>query len=101
MTSMLPPSTLSINIDPINIDPCTTIAGMTRFVGSTEAARMLGVQKATLYAYVSRGLIGRRVAVDGRTSLYSADDIDALAGAGAPAGERAAAVARRADRRPA
>ena len=52
---------------------------MTRFVGSTEAARMLGVQKASLYAYVSRGLISRRVAVDGRTSLYSADDIDALA----------------------
>ena len=52
---------------------------MTRFVGATEAARLLGVQKATLYAYVSRGLIARRVAVDGRTSLYAADDIDALA----------------------
>ena len=52
---------------------------MTRFVGATEAARLLGVQKATLYAYVSRGLIARRVAVDGRTSLYDADDLDALA----------------------
>ncbi len=52
---------------------------MSRYVGATEAARLLGVQKATLYAYVSRGLIGRRVAVDGRTSLYSADDLDALA----------------------
>ena len=51
---------------------------MTRFVGADEAARQLGVQKATLYAYVSRGLIQRRVAVDGRTSLYSADDLDAL-----------------------
>ena len=54
-------------------------ATMTRFVGATEAARLLGVQKATLYAYVSRGLIARRVAVDGRTSLYAVDDIDALA----------------------
>ena len=51
-------------------------APVTRFVGATEAARLLGVQKATLYAYVSRGLIARRVAVDGRTSLYAVDDID-------------------------
>ena len=53
---------------------------MTRFVGAGEAARLLGVQKATLYAYVSRGLIDRRVAVDGRTSLYAVDDVEALAG---------------------
>ena len=52
--------------------------GVTRFVGADEAARQLGVQKATLYAYVSRGLIQRRVAVDGRSSLYSATDLDAL-----------------------
>ncbi len=53
---------------------------MTRYVGATEAARLLGIQKATLYAYVSRGLIGRRVAVDGRTSLYAVDDVESLAG---------------------
>ena len=52
---------------------------MTRFVGAAEAARQLGVQRATLYAYVSRGLVERRLAVDGRTSLYSVDDLDALA----------------------
>jgi citrate synthase len=52
---------------------------MTRFVGAAEASRQLGVQRATLYAYVSRGLIERRVAVDGRTSLYSVDDLEALA----------------------
>lgn len=52
---------------------------MSRFVGATEAARQLGVQKATLYAYVSRGLVERRVAVDGRTSLYSVDHLEALA----------------------
>ena len=41
---------------------------MTTYVGSTEAARLLGVTKPTLYAYVSRGLVERRTAVDGRTS---------------------------------
>lgn len=51
---------------------------MTRYVGAAEAARQLGVQRATLYAYVSRGLVERRVAVDGRTSQYSVDDIEAL-----------------------
>ena len=51
---------------------------MSRYVGALEAARRLGVQRATLYAYVSRGLIRRRVAVDGRTSLYAVDDLDQL-----------------------
>lgn len=55
---------------------------MSRFVAAVEAARQLGVQRATLYAYVSRGLVERRVAVDGRTSLYSLDDIERLAGRG-------------------
>ncbi len=55
---------------------------MSRFVGAGEAARLLGVQKATLYAYVSRGLIERRVAVDGRTSMYAVDDVESLAGKG-------------------
>ena len=69
-----------INVDRINIDPCTTLAPCRRYVGAAEAARQLGVQRATLYAYVSRGLVERRVAVDGRTSLYSVDDLEALAG---------------------
>ncbi len=40
-----------------------------------EAAARLGVKRDTLYAYVSRGLIGRQVALDGRTSLFDADEI--------------------------
>jgi citrate synthase len=51
---------------------------VSRYVGALEAARRLGVQRATLYAYVSRGLIRRRVAVDGRTSLYAVDDLERL-----------------------
>src|SRR5215218_8848271 len=71
-----------INVDQVNIDTCTTFDRMSRFVGAGEAARLLGIQKSTLYAYVSRGLIERRVAVDGRTSLYAVDDVEALAGRG-------------------
>ncbi len=52
---------------------------MTTRVGATEAARTLGVTKPTLYAYVSRGLLSRTVAVDGRTSLYDRAEIEALA----------------------
>ncbi|MDJ0771691.1 MAG: citrate synthase [Ilumatobacter sp.] len=52
---------------------------MPTYIGATEAARLLGVTKPTLYAYVSRGLLDRRTAVDGRTSLYARDDIEELA----------------------
>lgn len=52
---------------------------MTTYVGSTEAARLLGVTKPTLYAYVSRGLVARRTAVDGRTSLYDREQLERVA----------------------
>ena len=45
---------------------------------ATEAAARLGVQRATLYAYVSRGLISRTVAMDGRSSLFDADEVERL-----------------------
>jgi citrate synthase len=45
------------------------------WITSREAARRLGVCAATLYAYVSRGLL-RSEAVDGRRERrYRADDI--------------------------
>lgn len=43
-----------------------------------EAARRLGVKRQTLYAYVSRGVLGREKAADGRASLFDAAEIDAL-----------------------
>lgn len=63
---------------------------MTTYVGADEAARLLGVTKASLYAYVSRGLVERRAAVDGRTSLYPREAVEALAARRRrrPAGER-------------
>lgn len=44
-----------------------------------ETARRLGVKVETVYAYVSRGLLGSIRAADGRTSLFAPDDVDALA----------------------
>jgi citrate synthase len=52
---------------------------MTTYVSATEAARMLGVSKPTLYAYVSRGIVGRQASTDGRTSLYARDEVERLA----------------------
>lgn len=49
-------------------------AGLT----AAEAAARLGVKRQTLYAYVSRGLLQRTVALDGRTSLFNPADIEAL-----------------------
>jgi citrate synthase len=51
---------------------------VTLYVGSREAAHRLGVSRATLYAYVSRGLVQRRTAIDGKTSMYSVDDLERL-----------------------
>ena len=48
-------------------------------IRSTEAAELLGVSTATLYAYVSRGRLQRTTAPDGRTSLFRLDDVEALA----------------------
>jgi citrate synthase len=50
-----------------------------RELTAKEAAARLGVKVETLYAYVSRGMLDRRRAVDGRASLFAAADVDALA----------------------
>ena len=55
---------------------------MSTLVKAAEAARILGVSKATLYAYVSRGRVGRSTAADGRTSLFALDELEALAARG-------------------
>jgi citrate synthase len=51
---------------------------------TAEAAQRLGVKPATLYAYVSRGLLGRERAADGRSSTFDPAEIDRLAGPGRP-----------------
>jgi citrate synthase len=52
---------------------------VTTYVRSAEAARLLGVSKSTLYAYVSRGKVTRRTAADGRASLFALDELEELA----------------------
>jgi citrate synthase len=60
---------------------------------TAQAAARLGVKPATLYAYVSRGLLGRERAADGRTSTFDPAEVDRLARPGRarrgrrPAGE--------------
>ena len=55
-----------------------------RRLGTAEAAARLGVKPATLYAYVSRGLLGRERAADGRTSTFDPAELDRLARPGRP-----------------
>jgi citrate synthase len=57
---------------------------MADFLTTAEAARRLGVKPATLYAYVSRGVLSRGKAADGRASLFDADEVERLARRGRP-----------------
>ncbi|HZD70481.1 MAG TPA: helix-turn-helix domain-containing protein, partial [Actinomycetes bacterium] len=52
------------------------------WLDSAEAARRLGVKPATLYAYVSRGLLRRRRSGDGRGSRYHEAEVERLARGG-------------------
>jgi citrate synthase len=56
-----------------------------------EAARRLGVKPATLYAYVSRGILTRRKDPAGRTSRFDAGEIEDLARRGRPRRQAGAA----------
>jgi citrate synthase len=51
---------------------------------AAEAARRLGVKPATVYAYVSRGILTRARDADGRGSLFEAAEIERLARRGRP-----------------
>ncbi|MFY9930837.1 MAG: citrate/2-methylcitrate synthase, partial [Streptosporangiaceae bacterium] len=51
---------------------------------AAEAARRLGVKPATLYAYVSRGVLSRAKSADGRASLFDPEEVERLARRGRP-----------------
>jgi citrate synthase len=57
---------------------------MADYLTAAQAARRLGVKPATLYAYVSRGVLRRVRAPDGRTSLFGAEEVEQLARRGRP-----------------
>ena len=59
-------------------------AWVTEWIGAGEAARRLGIKQATLYSYVSRGVLRRRAGQDGRTSLFDAGEVESLARRGRP-----------------
>jgi citrate synthase len=56
---------------------------MTR-ISTEQAARRLGIKPATLYAYVSRGIVQSAPSKDGRQRTFSAADIELLAKRGRP-----------------
>ena len=53
-----------------------------------QAAARLGVKVETVYAYVSRGVLTRTVAEDGRTSRFDPAEVDELAQRGRPRRDR-------------
>jgi citrate synthase len=54
------------------------------WIDAARAAERLGVKTATLYAYVSRGVLRRRHTPDGRRSLFDPAEIEELARRGRP-----------------
>jgi len=55
---------------------------MGEWINAADAAQRLGVKQATLYAYVSRGMLARRRGEDGRSSLFEACEVARLADRG-------------------
>jgi len=51
-----------------------------RLLTTDEVARRLGVKKATVYAYVSRGLLSSRRHADGKESVFAAEEVESFAG---------------------
>src|SRR5579859_798572 len=65
-------------------EPRGEVRAVTDWIGTAEAARRLGVKQATLYSYVSRGVLRRRTGEDGRASLFDAGEVEVLARRGRP-----------------
>ena len=57
---------------------------VTEWIGAAEAAERLGIKQASLYAYVSRGMLGRRREAGSRESLFDAEEVARLARKGRP-----------------
>jgi citrate synthase len=54
------------------------------WIGAAEAARQLGIKQASLYSYVSRGVLTRRTGQDGRASMFDPGEVESLARRGRP-----------------
>ena len=64
---------------------------MADWIGAAAAAQRLGIKQASLYSYVSRGVLTRRAGPDGRASLFDAGEVESLARRGRPRREPGAA----------
>src|SRR5438105_3637091 len=63
----------------VNVDPLINLTMSTAWTSAVDAARALGVTRATLYAYVSRGLIRSEPGPGPtRERRYVRDDVDRL-----------------------
>ncbi|MDP2286970.1 MAG: citrate synthase [Actinomycetota bacterium] len=62
---------MAVNVDQVNVTGT--------MLESEEAARRLGVKLATLYAYVSRGLLQSHPSPSSRRRLFVAEEVEALA----------------------
>src|SRR6266567_569248 len=54
------------------------------WISAAEAAQRLGVKQASLYSYVSRGVLTRRKAEGSRASLFNTTEVEGLARRGRP-----------------
>jgi citrate synthase len=57
---------------------------VTEWIGAAEAAQRLGIKQASLYAYVSRGVLTRRRDGESRASMFDAAQVEELARKGRP-----------------
>jgi len=65
-------------IEQINLSPMSTPAD-SDLIPAPEACALLGISPATLYAYVSRGLVESRPGPDHRSRVYLRRDVERLA----------------------
>lgn len=56
----------------------TDVDGAGGWLTAAQVAEALGVKRETVYAYVSRGILHRRLALDGRTSLFDRQQVEDL-----------------------
>jgi citrate synthase len=71
---------LRVNIDCNQLNEVRVI----EWIGAAEAAERLGIKQASLYAYVSRGVLSRRRDSRGRASMFDAEEVMQLARRGRP-----------------
>jgi citrate synthase len=62
-------------IKPVNVDAEIKMKG---WVGAAAATERLGISRATLYAYVSRGLIRSSAVAGSRERRYASEDVERL-----------------------